>query len=251
MLSKQTANKFVFSSHSRTFYIPLNFYYYFLSTRNNHAAESKFLYFRIFQLKNMLFSIWNVKTRHLHFITARWKSFKRCDSNYAKRLGNDALGIVTRSEGELSEKLHTVRMLLFKWYAWTSWYQAVFFFIASILLPTSFSRMLNIETWWAIGDCNAAILFVVEHKMVYNSFFLYSNDLNKAIVYFHSSHDPSQYPSQDEWGALYLIEKSLAVKCPTNQFYRLSEYTENSYVQQAIRTESAIMVHEVISCEQN
>lgn len=40
-----------------------------------------------------------------------------------------------------------------------------------------------------------------------------------SVVYFRSGYHPSQYPTQNEWDARYLIEKSLAIKCPSIHYH--------------------------------
>lgn len=39
------------------------------------------------------------------------------------------------------------------------------------------------------------------------------------MVYFRSGYEPNQYPSQNEWDARYLIEKSAAIKCPSIHYH--------------------------------
>ncbi|XP_052120485.1 glutathione synthetase isoform X1 [Frankliniella occidentalis] len=40
-----------------------------------------------------------------------------------------------------------------------------------------------------------------------------------AVVYYRSGYTPDDYPSEIEWDARLLIEKSLAIKCPTIQYH--------------------------------
>lgn len=40
-----------------------------------------------------------------------------------------------------------------------------------------------------------------------------------TVVYFRAGYEPGHYPSQNEWDARYLIEKSLAIKCPSIHFH--------------------------------
>ncbi|XP_055303782.1 glutathione synthetase-like isoform X2 [Sitodiplosis mosellana] len=41
------------------------------------------------------------------------------------------------------------------------------------------------------------------------------NDTVISVVYFRAGYEPGHYPSQNEWDARYLIEKSVAIKCPS------------------------------------
>lgn len=38
------------------------------------------------------------------------------------------------------------------------------------------------------------------------------------MVYFRTGFTPAHHPSQNEWDARYLIEKSAAIKCPSIQY---------------------------------
>lgn len=40
-----------------------------------------------------------------------------------------------------------------------------------------------------------------------------------AVVYFRCGYVPSQYPSDNEWAARLMIERSLAIKCPSIQYH--------------------------------
>ncbi len=44
---------------------------------------------------------------------------------------------------------------------------------------------------------------------------LYIDNLPVALVYYRSGYDPKHYPTQKEWDARRLIERSVAVKCPS------------------------------------
>lgn len=44
------------------------------------------------------------------------------------------------------------------------------------------------------------------------------NDVVASVVYFRAGYDPQHYPSQNEWDARLLIEKSYAIKCPSIQY---------------------------------
>lgn len=51
-------------------------------------------------------------------------------------------------------------------------------------------------------------------------FFVYfSGDINVSVVYFRAGYEPNHYPSSNEWDARYLIEKSLAIKCPSIHYH--------------------------------
>lgn len=39
------------------------------------------------------------------------------------------------------------------------------------------------------------------------------------MVYFRAGYEPGQYHGQFEWDARYLIEKSLAIKCPSIHYH--------------------------------
>jgi len=49
--------------------------------------------------------------------------------------------------------------------------------------------------------------------------FGYSDGLPVAVVYFRCGYMPSQYPSDNEWAARLMIERSLAIKCPSIQYH--------------------------------
>lgn len=36
-----------------------------------------------------------------------------------------------------------------------------------------------------------------------------------SVVYFRAGYEPAQYPSENEWNARLMIERSMAIKCPT------------------------------------
>ena len=42
-----------------------------------------------------------------------------------------------------------------------------------------------------------------------------------AVVYFRAGYTPEDYPSEAEWAARTLLERSLAVKCPSIQVTNL------------------------------
>jgi len=45
------------------------------------------------------------------------------------------------------------------------------------------------------------------------------DDIVASVVYFRAGYDPAHYPSQGEWDARLLIEKSMAIKCPSIQYH--------------------------------
>uniref|UniRef100_A0A1Y1MFP8 Glutathione synthetase n=1 Tax=Photinus pyralis TaxID=7054 RepID=A0A1Y1MFP8_PHOPY len=111
-----------------------------------------------------------------------------------------------------------------------------------------------LEAWKLYGNPNAVILFIVE-EVTYNicdqrfhefelvrlqpqiqivrctltEIATYATlDSNKklivdgkevAVIYFRAGYEPSHYPSQKEWHARVLMEKSLAIKCPSIQYH--------------------------------
>lgn len=40
-----------------------------------------------------------------------------------------------------------------------------------------------------------------------------------AVIYFRAGYEPDHYPTQGEWDARYLMETSLAIKCPSIQYH--------------------------------
>ncbi|KAH8387067.1 hypothetical protein KR093_004529 [Drosophila rubida] len=40
-----------------------------------------------------------------------------------------------------------------------------------------------------------------------------------AVIYFRAGYEPAHYPSQGEWDARYLMETSLAIKCPSIHYH--------------------------------
>lgn len=40
-----------------------------------------------------------------------------------------------------------------------------------------------------------------------------------TVVYFRAGYEPGHYPTQNEWDARYLIEKSAAIKCPSIHYH--------------------------------
>lgn len=53
------------------------------------------------------------------------------------------------------------------------------------------------------------------------SFFFpcFRNDIEVTVVYYRAGYEPNHYPSQREWDARYLVEKSLAIKCPSINYH--------------------------------
>ncbi|XP_040575925.1 glutathione synthetase isoform X2 [Lepeophtheirus salmonis] len=48
---------------------------------------------------------------------------------------------------------------------------------------------------------------------------LFFQDQEVALVYFRCGYSPCQYPSDDEWKARLMIERSLAIKCPSIYYH--------------------------------
>ncbi|XP_021934218.1 glutathione synthetase-like isoform X2 [Zootermopsis nevadensis] len=124
-----------------------------------------------------------------------------------------------------------------------------------------------LEAWKLFGDPNAVILFVVEN-ITYNicdqrfhefeirrqnpavivvrrtltqiadtaklgkNMELIIDGLSVAVVYFRSGYEPAQYPSDNEWAARLMIERSLAIKCPSIHYHLAG----TKKVQQALAT---------------
>ncbi|XP_026466652.1 glutathione synthetase-like isoform X2 [Ctenocephalides felis] len=111
-----------------------------------------------------------------------------------------------------------------------------------------------LEAWKIAEDENAAILFIVEdvsynicdqrfHEFeirrlnpnvrvirktlteVYNEGKLGSNkelligSTRVSVVYFRAGYEPAHYPTENEWSARSMIEKSRAIKCPSVQYH--------------------------------
>ena len=51
-----------------------------------------------------------------------------------------------------------------------------------------------------------------------------------GVVYFRAGYSPDHYPSEKEWNARLLIERSNAIKCPTINYH----LTGTKKVQQAL-----------------
>ncbi|XP_032594668.1 glutathione synthetase isoform X2 [Drosophila grimshawi] len=45
------------------------------------------------------------------------------------------------------------------------------------------------------------------------------NNTEVAVIYFRAGYEPGHYPSQGEWDARYLMETSLAIKCPSIHYH--------------------------------
>lgn len=61
-------------------------------------------------------------------------------------------------------------------------------------------------------------------------------DQTVAVVYFRCGYEPSQYPTDKEWDVRLLIERSLAIKCPSIQYHLAGA----KKVQQALAKPGAI-----------
>lgn len=72
-----------------------------------------------------------------------------------------------------------------------------------------------------LGPYNELMMYVNKHLYsmhAFHHFSIYRNDIEVTVVYFRSGYAPSQYPTQNEWDARYLVEKSTAIKCPSIQY---------------------------------
>lgn len=61
------------------------------------------------------------------------------------------------------------------------------------------------------------LIILIFKNACFSSFF--SNDIEVSVVYFRAGYEPGHYPSQNEWDARYLIEKSAAIKCPSIHYH--------------------------------
>lgn len=48
---------------------------------------------------------------------------------------------------------------------------------------------------------------------------LFIGNFTVAVVYFRSGYEPEQYPTEHEWSARLMIERSRAIKCPSIQYH--------------------------------
>lgn len=46
-----------------------------------------------------------------------------------------------------------------------------------------------------------------------------SNGIEVTVVYFRSGYEPGQYLCENDWTARLLIERSLAIKCPSINYH--------------------------------
>lgn len=111
-----------------------------------------------------------------------------------------------------------------------------------------------VEAWRIIGNDSAAILFVIE-DVTYNicdqrfhEFYIRKNyphikvirktlteifkdgklgpknelligELASSVVYFRAGYEPGHYPTNNEWDARLLVERSAAIKCPSIHYH--------------------------------
>lgn len=47
----------------------------------------------------------------------------------------------------------------------------------------------------------------------------YRDGIEVSVVYYRAGYEPNHYPTQKEWDARYLVEKSKAIKCPTINYH--------------------------------
>lgn len=50
-------------------------------------------------------------------------------------------------------------------------------------------------------------------------FFYFSDDVEVSVVYFRAGYEPNHYPTEKEWEARLLIERSAAIKCPSIYYH--------------------------------
>lgn len=128
-----------------------------------------------------------------------------------------------------------------------------------------------LEAWKIYGDPNAAVLFIIEdvtynicdqrfHEFelkrlnstvkvlrktlteMYSEAHLTENnelivdDKAVSVVYYRSAYTPDQIPTKKEWDARLMIERSLAIKCPSIQYHLAG----TKKVQQALAKPGAI-----------
>ncbi|WOL04530.1 glutathione synthetase, chloroplastic [Canna indica] len=94
------------------------------------------------------------------------------------------------------------------------------------------------KAWNEYNNSSALVMFVVQSeecnmydqhwlcavlKEIYpfamDFFFLYLDGKTVAVVYFRAGYSPNDYPSEAEWEARLLIEKSSAIKCPSISYH--------------------------------
>ena len=95
-------------------------------------------------------------------------------------------------------------------------------YVAMIVQPgeRNFSdqRLLQFQLWANHRiRCNRFTLKEVEENgsLMMNDNVLLINDHMISVVYFRAGYSPDDHPTQKEWDARLLIEKSYAIKCPT------------------------------------
>lgn len=66
-----------------------------------------------------------------------------------------------------------------------------------------------IITRFTLTECHEKLSLTDNTKLVTNK-----GNLEVAVVYFRSGYSPDQYPTEREWEARMMIEKSQAIKCP-------------------------------------
>ena len=47
----------------------------------------------------------------------------------------------------------------------------------------------------------------------------YSDDSIISVVYFRSGYEPEAYPTEKEWEMRLMLERSLAIKCPSIHYH--------------------------------
>lgn len=59
----------------------------------------------------------------------------------------------------------------------------------------------------------------LENKIQRDGLPTFSKCFEVAVVYFRSGYDPSGYHGPGEWAARLMIERSLAIKCPSVHYH--------------------------------
>lgn len=76
------------------------------------------------------------------------------------------------------------------------------------------SRVLTIFIFFFFTNQQIHFFFLI-HSILIKC----SNNIEVTVVYFRAGYEPGHYPSQNEWDARFLIEKSAAIKCPSIQYH--------------------------------
>jgi len=49
--------------------------------------------------------------------------------------------------------------------------------------------------------------------------FFFSDGVEVTVIYFRAGYEPGHYPTTNEWDARLLMERSMAIKCPSIQYH--------------------------------